>query len=337
MSSNEYYTIELNGSSATIASRGAVVTSWKVPSEGSTHEVLDGYQNDEELFEVAGSRNSVLAPWSNRIEDSRYSWDGVDYDLGPDKNGVRDGLHGLMERRDFEVVYKDEDSIVLETIIDASELGTSADEGALAYPVPLKVTVKYELGQSLHKWSLNLRLNAQNLGDKPAPIGLGWHPYIRYDGDRDSANITVRARTRIAVDQNLIPLKGEEAFEATESFDPMTGVATISNLHDLDSAFTDLTVGTGDEAYVSATLHHASGATTELKAANALPLKRGIGIFHVFTGEPLDQRPGEAVALEYCQFMADAFNRAECQEDLPVAPRSSRVMRASLIHTPPQQ
>ena len=37
----------------------------------------------------------------------------------------------------------------------------------------------------------------------------------------------------------------------------------------------------------------------------------GDGVVHLFTGEPLSARPRQAIAIESCQAMTDAFNRTE--------------------------
>ena len=172
-------------------------------------------------------------------------WNGVEYDLGPDKNGLREGLHGLFVGRDFKLVEADSNSIVLESEITKKELGTTYHYGKLAYPVPLKARVTYQLDYLQKRWELSMRLSVQNLGDEVAPIALGWHPYIRYDGPREDAFITMRGRTRVRVDHNKIPVDGAPTFEPSDNFDPETGILTLKPLEGRDRAFTDLTASTG--------------------------------------------------------------------------------------------
>lgn len=336
VTSIEYHTISNSGSSATICLKGGVVTSWKVPSGDRTFDVIDGYATSEEVLEGHGARSAILAPWSNRIRDSKYVWNGVEYDLGPDKNGLREGLHGLFVGRDFKLVEADSNSIVLESEITKKELGTTYHYGKLAYPVPLKARVTYQLDYLQKRWELSMRLSVQNLGDEVAPIALGWHPYIRYDGPRKDAFITMRGRTRVRVDHNKIPVDGAPAFEPSDNFDPETGILTLKPLEGRDRAFTDLTASTGGEATVSAFLHHPSGARTEVKAAVSGSGRRGCGIFHIYTGDELTTRPKESAAIEYCQYMANVFNRPVFKEEISVEPNKSRTMHVSLIHTPPR-
>lgn len=325
----EYFTIEANGSVATIASRGAVVARWTVPTTDADGQmqgqvdVLDGYQDEGELEVFDGYRAALLAPWSNRIREATYQYAGQSYDCGPNPDGVREALHGLVAKSDFELVTQEAERVVLRTHVDSP-----------VYPQPLTVTVEYRLEQSLHSWELFMRLNCTNDGDDAAPVALGWHPYIKLDGGRQGAWLSIPARTRVLTDEALIPLEGPQAFAPYEGFDPQSGQARIDLSDQLDTAFTDLTMRPGERAHVEATLHHASGATTQVIAQSANALSTGVGIFHVFTGECLNDRPGEAVAVEYCQCMTDAFNRSECQGVLELAPGAARDLTVSIRHTP---
>ncbi|WP_297554708.1 hypothetical protein [uncultured Actinomyces sp.] len=336
MNNIEFVEIQAGESTATFCTRGGVITSWVVPAGRQSFDVIDGYQSTEEAAEANGARAALLAPWSNRIEDSKYSWQGINFDLGPDKEGVREGLHGLFLDRIFEVSGTGPGWITMSAEIGEDELAISYADG-VAYPCPLSLQVRYEIAHTLGSWQLNMRLAATNRGTIPAPIGLGWHPYLRYDGPLEGASITMPARSQILTDDALIPLEGAEAFAPAPTFDPNSGLLRLDDLRGMDTAFTDLTVSTGGEATSTATLHHASGATTQLRAAIAGSGARGYGLFHVFTGEPLKHRPCEAVALEFCQFMTNAYNRPEFTEELLVEPNKSAVMNLSLIHTPHQK
>lgn len=318
----EEYTIELSGAKATVCSRGAVVTSWIVPT-AQPFNVIDGYQSPDEVQEGDGCRSAILAPWSNRIADARYTHGGVEYDLGADESGHREALHGLVTDADFAVVDQTDSSITLATVITTD-----------SYPQKVRLVVSYELGHRAESWILTTRVKGYNLGTGPTPMGLGWHPYIRYDGPREDAYVTLPARTTIRTDDALIPLEGASAFAPLDTFDPVAGLATIKPLENLDTAFSDLTATQGEEALVTATLHHGSGATTEMIATAPASLTKATGIVHLFTGEVLDNRPGEALAFEYCQFMTDAFNRAECSDQLDVGAGDTRSMTVTLIHTP---
>lgn len=332
----EFVEISSAGATATICTRGGVVTAWTVPASEGSFGVIDGYQSVEEVEEGDGARAALLAPWSNRIREAKYTWEGTDFDLGPDSDGVREGLHGLFLDRDFEVVSQQGCAVELVASIGEDELATSYEQG-IAYPCALELRVRYELARRHQSYALSGVVKVTNRSSKIAPIGLGWHPYIRYDGPREGAYITMPARTQIEVDEALIPPYGARAFQPADHYDPVRGELVLDNLFDLDTAFTDLTSETGSEATCSATLHHGSGATTTLTAGISGSGNRGSGLFHVFTGEPLVHRAGESVALEFCQFMTDAYNRPELAHELAVEPNASATMNLELTHTLPQK
>lgn len=342
--------IGLDGAEARIGTRGGVALAWSVPGpDGTRVDILDGYRDRAERRSGDGARQALLVPWSNRIRDARCSWDGADLDFGPDEDGVREALHGLALWKDFELVEESDSRL---------RLRTHLHDGT--YPQPLDVTVEYELGHAVDAsgvdaWSLDLTLAVRNRGTADAPVGLGWHPYVRFLGGHAGARVEVPAAWHVRVDPDLIPFDGDSAFEAVD--DPRApgvvgddGVLTLLDPHGLDDAWTGLASRDG---VVRATLHHANGARTVLEAHTRLdgmpgsaaargaetgpiPLPeahRGIGVIHLFTGEPLDHRPHQALAMEYCQFMTNAYNRADLVPALRLAPGATRTMRARLVHT----
>jgi aldose 1-epimerase len=60
--------------------------------------------------------------------------------------------------------------------------------------------------------ALAVRLTGTNVGERPAPSGSGWHPYLRLGaGPVDRLELHVPARTTIRTDAALIPLGGARA------------------------------------------------------------------------------------------------------------------------------
>lgn len=259
-----YIDITLKDSHARICTRGGIVTEWVVPSRTGDFNLIDGYASDSELLEGNGCRSSVLAPWSNRVQQATYTWQGNTVRLGDGPSGKPEALHGLVLDAEFTVEAHEEDYVSLATVVRDAH-----------YPVPFEVRADYTLSEAGGVYELNLTLTATNLGVEAAPFGLGWHPYIRYEGAKSDAELIVEARTRVEVDEDLIPLAGEAAFtdlaevEASDSLafiDELSQV-WLGNLADLDTAFTDLTVEETNGT-VGATLFHGSGARTDIVATS---------------------------------------------------------------------
>ncbi|MCS4484908.1 hypothetical protein NXS08_05400 [Gleimia sp. 6138-11-ORH1] len=323
-----YIDISLHDSQARICTRGAVVTQWLVPSRTGEFNLIDGYASDSEVLAGDGCRSALLAPWSNRIAGASYTWQGKSTELAGAGEPMLEALHGLVLAADFTVDIHEEDYVSLSTVV--------RDEH---YPVPFALRADYTLSEAEGVYELNLTLTAENLGEIPAPIGLGWHPYIRYEGARSDAELIVEAKTRIEVDEALIPLAGAAAFtelaglEATDTQAYIEELSQlwIGDLSNLDTAFTDLVIEETNGT-VGASLFHASGARTDVVATSLQPIQTGVGVLHFFTGEPLAQRATESLAMEFCQFMTNAFNRPECEDYLQVLPGQTQEMSVSILH-----
>ncbi len=326
--------IGLDGSVAEIGSRGGIVLSWTVPgADGRAVEVVAGYRDSAERRRGEGARQGLLVPWSNRIKDARYTWEGREHDFGPAADGSREARHGLGLETGFELVEQTDACLVLRT--------TLTDP---AYPVPVAVRVTYSLGHDLavarpEEWSLSMTLEARNLGEVDAPIGLGWHPYIRWSAGSEGAHVSVPARLHVDTDAALIPLSGARAFSPVTSGKPAgTEPLLLISPEGLDDAWTGLETHDG---IVTVEVDHPDGAATRLEADTRLDGMvgtpdtdlPGIGIIQLFTGESLAHRGSEAIAVEYCQFMTDAFNRPQLVDALRVGPGQTRSMHARLVHT----
>ncbi|MDU0968984.1 MAG: aldose 1-epimerase [Actinomycetaceae bacterium] len=327
---NKTWTLRSGDDTAEISAFGAIALSWKVKRGDELVELLDGYASDEEREELHGYRNAVLAPWSNRIADSRFSFGGHDVDLGPDAEGVREGLHGLIAAKQFVELDRAEDWIQL-----ACQVGGEGQD----YPFSVQVHVLYRLYGTDGKHRLELTIKAANTGTEDAPITLGWHPYLRYIAPKQLAQVTIPASEVVRTNAANIPLEGDEAFVAAEDsaaagvFPEGVDVSAgedgfiITGPADLDHAFTSLTVD--PDGWARGYLAYGDGSATTVEFVPDT-VSRGIGIFQVFTGEVLPERGGEAIAFEPCLAMTDAFNRTECSEWVTVAPGDVRELRAAL-------
>ena len=151
-------------------------------------EVLDGYGADE--LRLSG-RGQVMAPWPNRIEDGRYTFDGVDYQLPLDEpatatpsTGSRCGRAGGP--------WSGSRTVVLEHLLHPRA----------GYPFALALSVEYALGDD----GLTVHTTATNVGAAACPYGTGMHPYLRLGTDRvDSLELAVPADTVLRSDERGLP------------------------------------------------------------------------------------------------------------------------------------
>lgn len=318
------WTLHTGACCLTVVVRGGVAVSWTVTNglhdaTQPTLELLDGYHDQAELEEGNGVRGALLVPWSNRIRDARYTFGGATYDRGPDAHGIREANHGLALTTDFEMV---------ERVIGPREsylrlAGTVGPEPG--YPWTIQVGVTYSLACINGGSALTMELEATNVSDTPAPVGLGWHPYVRL-GDVDGLSLDVPGRRRVLTDAAHIPLASTSAFAPVPCGSHERFVLAG---HALDDAWTDLVAE--DDGIVRTVLSSPTGSTITLEQRTATETP-GVGVVQVFTGEGLAHRAREAVAIEPCMFMTDAFNREECAQAVPLDPGDSRVLDATLVY-----
>ncbi|WP_043498712.1 aldose 1-epimerase [Georgenia sp. SUBG003] len=311
-----------DGARLVVAETGATVLSWQAPgADGQLVELLDGYASAAELAEEDGYRNALLVPWSNRIRDARYRFAGVSHDLGPARDGSREALHGLVTGVRFaraQMSVRDSDLAV-------RLVASVAPDEHEGYPYSLDVAVSYALGVGSEGESrLGLELTATNTGDAPAPVTLGWHPYLRLPGHDtvDGLELTVPARSRVVTDESKIPPAGEAAFAGETT--PVRFAPLGSSV--LDQAFTDLVPD--DDGVVATVLR--SPRTGESLTVEQEPFQARV--VHVFTGDTLRRAPRASVAVEPCGLLTDAFNRADSAEALTLAPGEQRQLVSDIVY-----
>jgi aldose 1-epimerase len=77
---------------------------------------------------------------------------------------------------------------------------------------------RYEQGgytAALHPAALRIEIALRATGDAPVPVSFGWHPYLQLAGERAALELTLPARTHLALDERGL-LAGASAGEEPE-------------------------------------------------------------------------------------------------------------------------
>jgi len=106
----------------------------------------------------------LMLPYSNRIRDGRFVFEGRDHQLANAKNHA---IHGDVRGRPWRVVERTPTSLAL--ALDSREFPD------FNWPWPIRARVAIALEGDALKQTLRL----ENLGDTTMPAGFGWHPYYR--------------------------------------------------------------------------------------------------------------------------------------------------------------
>lgn len=299
-----------------IARRGATLLSFDVPRASNAFNIASGYSSEADLQAHPGSHFAVMAPFAGRVNDARYRFDGVDYDLQPGVEGEKRGvMHGFVREADFEVA-----ALAANDASASVKLATSAIRPRPGYPFAIDLSVTFTLSAA----GLKLDARMRNVGDAAAPCFFGWHAYLRVnDGWVDDWSLHIPARTHVRTGVDLIALPGKGAYVALDDakvFD-FRQPETIGN-RVLDEGYVDLVAGA--DGLVRTRLTDPSDGF-----AVVVWQEQG-GVVHAFTGDTLKKGARRAVAIEPMGSIADGFNRPEWAEALRLKPGQTRGFRCGV-------
>lgn len=105
-----------------------------------------------------------LLPYSNRLGQRRFRWLGREFTTRPNFDASPHSLHGVGWQRAWSVASQQSESIALRL----------EHPGDADWPFAFEATQTFVLTPR----SLRVALEARNRADHPAPMGLGWHPYL---------------------------------------------------------------------------------------------------------------------------------------------------------------
>lgn len=159
--------------------------------------VLDSYENGDELKERHWGKSDILFPFPNRLRDGRYSWRGRDYSFPQNNASTQNAIHGFVRHESFEP-HKIE--LTREHASMTSRLeyqGTNP-----SYPFPFVFDVTFTLTAQAE---FSARFCVTNRHHESIPAGLGWHPYFHLADRPDDHLMKFPACERIDIDERMIP------------------------------------------------------------------------------------------------------------------------------------
>lgn len=277
--SGEQVELRVGGAVATVVEVGGGVRSYSVGGR----EIVDGYAADEM---ASAGRGQVLLPWPNRVEDGRWSWQGSDQQLGLTEVKRNNANHGLVRWSGWQLTREDESTAVARHVLHPQT----------GYPFRLAAELHYRLTDS----GLVVEAHVENRTDVPAPLGLGFHPYLAAGGPVDECSLTVPGSRWLEVDDRGLPVAEhgvEEPASDGSSYDFRAARTIGTQL--LDTPYTDLV---RDDGLARVVLDGPAGRTT-------LWADETFGYLQVFTGDtvPQQERRRRGVAVEPMTCPANAL------------------------------
>ncbi len=163
--------------------------------------------SDKELLNNPAFRGRLLFPFNDMIPNAKYTFNGKEYTLDPTFEFNTVGMHGFAHNKKFDIVNKE----VTKDYASVNVRYKIDDKDANGYPFNLTLIIVYTLYK--HKFSIDILI--ENNGIDMAPISPGWHPYFRFGGNIDNANLKMNSDTYVEVDKDLIPTRNHVKCEGT--------------------------------------------------------------------------------------------------------------------------
>ncbi len=221
---------------------GEMVEVIEAPSASDAARKLNGGADDFSGNASFSFGGAILAPYANRIRgqpllDSREIEVEVAEQTvrlprnwgGKAPGAEQYAMHGLI--LNAAVSWRQDDPAHVSGWLDAGDFGGR-------WPGQLRFGFEWRLTGG----ALVLRVRAQNVGDAPVPVGIGWHPYLRVmSGDRRQARLFVPAARRVLVNNydEVLPTGVVEPVAGTSHDFSAAGGRALGDQY-LDDCFTDL-------------------------------------------------------------------------------------------------
>lgn len=150
---------------------------------------------DQPKFEYKDSYSSaILFPFTNRIEEGKYSYKDKEYQFNSNEPKSKNALHGLVFDKKFKLLEQETSANSCAITIAFSE-----ETHSKGFPFKYSIYVTY----TLLKNELQLKVSVKNNDKKTFPFVLGWHPYFNCNDFKNSF-LNFKSDKKVKFDENLI-------------------------------------------------------------------------------------------------------------------------------------
>lgn len=140
---------------------GGSITECSIKRDGQWIPIMR--PGGEPLTRSSDASSFVLIPYSNRLRDGRFTFEGKEYQL---RDAEKHAIHGDVRDRPMQVLDHTSERVTLGF--------NSHDFEDVNFPFPFSVKILYALGGS----SFSSHIQLTNSGKTAMPAGCGFHPYF---------------------------------------------------------------------------------------------------------------------------------------------------------------
>jgi aldose 1-epimerase len=208
------------------------------PSLADANRVLTGSGDDANGSVSTTLGASILVPWAGRLTGAPTSspstlesvWQGQRITFPPMRPGSILSSMGLL-------LDRPSDNITTDSIPDGRSATAIYHAGSFSgdWPSMVDLTVIVELSGR----TLDLTVTAQNTGQVPTPVGIGWHPVFALS-NRSDVTLTIPSITRMDVDRGTGLPTGKTVITSGTTADLIRARGTRLAGLNLNDTYTDL-------------------------------------------------------------------------------------------------
>jgi aldose 1-epimerase len=272
----------------------AVVSPWGgslrryffIDESGQDIDIVWGYSGGTHK---RGGQGDVLIPFPGRIGEGRYSFDGQRFQLECNDKEGPNAIHGFVRSLPWQVQDVHANKVTFEIFLDAE---TYAGRG---YPFSLAISVMYDLGAS----GLTCAFTVKNLGQQPAPVGVGFHPYFTVGtAVINEAEVQIPGAAYVEFNERLVPTGKTLSVAGTPwDYRRFRGIGHQRFNH----CYVQLERDT--QGIATASLRHTVG-----NRVIDITMDQAFSAVVVYTGDAIADAPRAALAIEPMTCASDAFN-----------------------------
>lgn len=239
-----------------------------------------------------GGQGDVLIPFPGRVANGRYSFGGQPFQLDCNDKEGPNAIHGLVRSLPWHIREVLTNKVTCEVRLDAE---TYAARG---YPFSLDIAVTYELDTP----GLSCAFIVRNVGDRAAPLGVGFHPYFTVGTSLiDEAEVQIPANGYLEFNEQLAPTG--TILDVKGTCWDYRRFRTIGGQR-FNHCYVHLERDA--EGLATATLRYAPS-----KRVIDIVMDSAISAVVVYTGDAIAEAPRAALAIEPMTCATDAFNHPE--------------------------
>ena len=260
-----------------------------IDDRGQEIDIVWGYTGGSQK---RGGQGDVLIPFPGRTANGRYAFEGQQFQLECNDKEGPNAIHGFVRTLPWHIRDVLANKVTYEVQLDAE---TYAARG---YPFSLDIAVTYELGAS----GLSCAFVVNNIGNRAAPVGVGFHPYFTVGTSViDEAEVQIPASGYLEFNKQLAPTG--TILDVEGSCWDYRHVRTIGALR-FNHCYVNLERDA--DGLARATLRHGLS-----NRAVDIVLDSSFSAIVVYTGDAIAETPRTALAIEPMTCATDAFNHLE--------------------------